>query len=825
MPNTCSSCFHCGLPADTAIMRTIKQQQEVFCCLGCANVAKIIHELGLESFYLQQEKSQQAVTPLQYAQDFYDLVAFQDHYLTHNTPAKKSIHLSAQSIHCAACVWLIEKTLNQLDGVELVRVNLSQKRIYLVWSKAISLSTLMVKLASFGYSAIPYEQNQIQASNDIAHKKLLYRISFASFAMMNLLWISIALYTGAAGGKYEWFFQAVGFSLATPTLFYSGFGFLKNAFIGLKNRHMNMDLPISIGALTTYGYSSYVLFAQLPNAGTYFDTVVNFIFVILLGRYLESLAKKTALNGYQTLQQSQPALACVVGKTNTNQQDTNQQDTNQQDNKTQYQPIASIQPNSKILVKNGENIPLDAKLLSPATLDESLLTGESTPVYKIKGDDIFAGTLNVGNPIEAYTTKTAKNSTLNQILSLAQTANANKSDIECQIDKFIPYFVWITLSLASLSFIYWVGVNLELAILTATAVLIITCPCAFGIATPMSLAVASGIATKKHILIKNNDILSVLPKTQHFIFDKTGTLTTGKLQIKQLINHQTQMSDEQLLSLIANIEAKVNHPIAKAFSQFTSSQSVKTTCPITDFEISEGLGVSAVVDNHHYKVGSSVFLDNENININPKQASQITQLESQGKLCVCCARNKTLIAIVVLGDTLRPEAKACIDALKQQAKTIHLLTGDSQYVAKYIADELNIRHYQAQALPMQKSNYIEQLKAKNEGLIVMVGDGINDTIALSNAHGSISLASGADIATNQADVILLSNQLDAINTLLNLSNQTQTTIKQNIGLAFFYNIIMIPLAMAAYITPLIAAIAMPLSSLAVIANAAYLKKF
>lgn len=793
-------CFHCGLATVDTVCAQVDNKSEHFCCLGCASVSKVIFDANLENFYQFQSNAKPVAGQLQYPLEVYDLPQFQEHYLRPSAQKKhKEIELVSSDIHCAACVWLIEKSLGTMAGVKLVRVNLTGRRILLRWSDEVKLSILIKRLLDLGYVSAPYEEDNAKAQRQQHHKNLLYRISFASFAMMNLLWVSIALYSGAETGQFAWFFHWIGFALATPTLFYAGQPFLKNAYTGLKNAQMNMDLPISIGALVTYGYSSFVLFLGDTSQGTYFDTVVNFIFVILLGRYLESLARQSAIGNYHHLSQQQPALSGVLVGDN-----------------LQYQATHSIQTGAKILIKTGDSVPLDATLLSQnARLDESILTGESLPVSKTIGEVVFAGSINLGDNIHASVTKVAKHSTLAQIVDLAQTTQSNRGKIQCQVDVFIPYFVWTTLGLSLLTFLLWSGSGIEIALLAATSVLIITCPCAFGIATPMSLAVASNLAVKKNILLKNNDLLSILPKAKHLVFDKTGTLTTGKFSIDEFVNYHDKWSDEDLKNILYAIESQSNHPIATALTQILNSSNNLVASQVSTHT---GLGIEATVDGVNYQVGGLGMMQKNKVKLSPTQLAKTSQ-----DRCIFLSTQQNIIAMLVLTDTLKPEVKIHIKQLKDLGKVIHLLTGDNQFAAQKVGQTLGINHIISNVLPEQKAEYIKQLQ--QTGTTIMIGDGVNDAIALAQAQGSISFASGADIATTAADAILLTPRLSGVVDLIKLSQKTQTTISQNIGIALVYNILMVPLAMMAMITPLVAAIAMPLSSLAVIGNAARMRRW
>ena len=801
-----NNCFHCGLEVTkhNRIQTNIDQTSRDFCCVGCASVCQTIHQSGLGAFYTQQTSSMLPAVTLEYPLEFYDAPAFQQPFLESTAESEKIITLISDTIHCAACVWLIEKSIGALPGVNWVRANLTDKRIRLSWDeKEIQLSKIMQRLADLGYSAMPYEQNLVEQLANKSNKAMLYKIGFAAFTMMNLLWISIALYTGASEGKYHQYFQWLGFALATPTLFYSGAGFLKSAYIGLRNRSMNMDVPISIGALTTYFYSVYVLLGFSAKGEVYFDTAVNFIFVILIGRYLENSAKKSSISASSSLQQLQPKVGLVIkGKSEV------------------ITPVGAININDRVLIRPGERIPVDGQVLSGMSeTDESLLSGESQPVAKGIGDEVFAGSVNGQGAVEILVTKTLKQSVLGKIVSLVENTQHNKSAVVCSIDRIIPYFVGVTIFLALTTFVYWYPDDFDLALLSATSVLIITCPCAFGLATPMSIAVASGAAIKDKMLIKNSDTFEVLNQVDWVVFDKTGTLTLGEFKVEQIVcspaQPQTKKSD--LLQIMASIEKYSEHPLAQAIVDENRHDLLMAH----DFQSTPGQGISASIDGVVYKIGKLSFVDNnQQMDVELLKSSQ--QIEAQGASCIWCSSKNQVLGFVALSDQIKADAKTTITQLLSMGKQVSVLSGDSQAVTQKVADYLGIKHVIAQALPEDKANYIKQLQQQHQ--VLMIGDGVNDAPALVQADTSMAIGSGSDVSVNHADVVLLKSTLSPILAMITLAQRTSQTIKQNIIFALLYNALMVPLAMMAKVTPLFAAIVMPISSLIVIGNAARLRK-
>lgn len=766
----------------------------------------MIYDSGLEGFYQRTPDGLLLAPPPEPPQQtqLYDIDEVQSEFVQ-QLGNVRDIHLIVEGIHCSACVWLIERCLAKLPGLIDVKVNLSNKRLFIRWDNTqIKISTIIKHLGSIGYAALPFNPESAEAAIHKQNRALLLRMAFAAFSMMNLLWVSIALYSGADQGEFKQLFHWVGFALATPTLLYSGWPFLKGAYTGLRHLNLTMDVPIAIGATTTYLYSVFVTLSQTSVGHVYYDTVVNFIFVILVGRFLEAKSKRHAIAASQRLMDLQPRVANVI-----------------RNNEAQIVPIRAIQMADTILVKAGEKVPVDGIILSGSSaIDEALLSGEALPVKKQDGDHVYAGTINVTSTLSIRVTATLRNTSLGKIISLVEEAQASKAPIQCIADQIVPWFVAITLLLALTTFTLWFNTSLEHALLAATSVLIITCPCAFGLATPMSIAVASGLAARHGLLIKNGAVLEHLSNIQHFVFDKTGTLTEGKMRVKHWVcPHDMPQSLEKL----AHLESLSEHPIANAIVQYSKAQNI-TARPqlIKNFINQPGLGVKGELNQELILAGTSKWLESNNIALNTDFIAQTNSLEKAGISCIHFAIQSQHLGFIAIADQLRQDAKLLIQNLRQSGIQLTLLSGDKQAVADAIAQELGGMNVIAQVLPEEKDRIIQDLQKQGQQ-VAMIGDGVNDAPALIRADVGIAIGSGTDVSLESADILLLSNELDKIRLASALSKRTLRTIRQNIGMSITYNIIMVPLAMMALITPLFAAIAMPISSLAVIANASRIR--
>jgi len=822
-----TKCFHCSLPLpppDEIVTATIRGEKRQFCCVGCKGVCEAIYGAGLDGFYNRTPNDAPLAPPPKPPQDMevFDLDEVQREYVS-SLEEEREIDLMVEGIHCAACVWLIERSLGQADGVEQANANLTTKRLKVRWhNDRIRLSEIMARLSNIGYAVAPFDpeaaENRLQREN----RNLLFRMAFAGFAMMNLLWISIALYSGADQSEFRTLFHWVGFALATPTILYSGFPFFRGALTGLRHGHLGMDLPIAIGAGITYLYSLYVTIAQPVLGEVYYDTVVNFLFVILVGRYLEAISKRQAVNATQRLLDMQPRAAMVM-----------------RDGDWRTVSVRSLVPDEVVLVKPGERLPVDGIVAAgTSTVDESMLTGESEPVVKAGGDLVSAGTVNIHGALEIRISRLLGDTALGRIIDLVESAQASKASIQRLSDRIVPWFVAITLSLGLATFLWWMETDFEIALMAATAVLIITCPCAFGLATPMAIAVAAGLGARHGILIKNGGVLETLSGIDHFIFDKTGTLTHGRMTLTSL--HTEVLSWERnpadaraavcprvlqpVLIRIAAVERYSEHPLATAILSCAEEiQESDDTYIITNFSYYPGFGVAAEVNGEPVLIGTMRWLRRNGVPLSPVLQAHAIRLEKEGTICLHCAIGGKDSALIGIEDSIREDAHQLVDTLRRQKIHMTMLSGDRHTVAQAIANRLGGMAVIAEVRPEDKDQVIAQLQQEGQR-VAMIGDGVNDAPALVRSDVGIALGSGTDVSVDSADIVLMHDKLTDVVMTARLARRTLRTIRQNISISILYNVIMVPLAMAAIITPLIAAISMPISSLLVIGNAARIRR-
>ena len=798
-----SSCFHCGLPIPPAAKceTEIKGIQRAFCCPGCLAVCRMIHDTGLDEFYRRNNYEESQLPPPEMPVDLdqYDLEEVQAEFVRTLANDYKEANLLVEGIHCAACVWLIEHALKKMEGVEAAEVNLAHQRVLVRWnSKLLKLSAIMQQLGRLGYAAAPFNPETAEGSMQRSNRALLFRMAFAGFGVLNIMWISIALYAGAFTGidvEHKQFFHWTSLVIATPVLIYSGWPFFRSAWAGLLQRHLTMDLPIAIGSAVTYLYSAWITWRQ--SGEVYFDTVVTFLFFILVGRYLEGLSKRNASSAALRLMELQPRLATLLGAEGEQRVSTRK-----------------LKAGDQVLVRPGEKIPADGKVISGLShVDESMLSGESHPVRKEPGNQAIAGTINMDGSLTLLVEDVGSHTVLAKIVHLVEVAQGSKAAVQRVADRIVPWFVAATLGLATLTFLYWLRTDFDIALLAAVSVLIITCPCALGLATPMAIAVGVGAGSRRGVLVRNGQALENLSKITHVIFDKTGTLTEGRMRVQELLP-VAGLESSHLLTMAAAVESHSGHPLAQAIA----SAAAAPLPPCNGFRAISGMGVTGIVENQSIIIGNRRLMEERGIAIPEEQIARQQQIESSMGVGVFVAIEDRLAGLIHIQDRVRDQSADLVDTLRSQGLGLTLLTGDSRGAAEQLREQLGEMNIVAEVLPEEKEQEVLRLQQQGER-VLMIGDGINDAPALARADASIAMGSGMDVSMECADIILMNSELERIGFAFLLARKTLRTIYQNIGISLLYNAILVPAAMAAMITPVFAAIAMPLSSLLVIGNA------
>ncbi len=796
------SCTHCHLEFDESVMIIEEEANKklFFCCKGCQGVYHLLKSEGLDTFYdkLGNQKLEPADKSRDKKDDLerFDLEGFHKKYVRETSEGFNEIHLIIEGIHCSACVWLNEKVLHQTKGIIEATINYSNNKAKVVWDpEEISLSKIIETIRNIGYNAYPYDPS-LQEERAIKTRNDYYsRILVGVFATMNIMWIAIAQYAGYFSGMeqgHKNILNIAEFILATPTLFYSGWIFFRGAYFGLKNRFINMDVLVSVGALLAYLYSVYAMVTL--KGEVYFDSVTMIITFVLVGKYLEVLSKRQAVDTLDKILGSMPTEATVI-----------------RNKEKALVSIENIEIGDIIELKAGEKVALDGVVSQGSALfDESPLTGESEPILKEVGDEILSGTICLDSVIRYRVLKRADESLLHQITELLSDAVTKKPRLEQLANVISGYFSIVILSIALLTFAGWLWYSgsFEKALIVSISVIVIACPCALGLATPMATLVGISQSAKRGILFKEATQLETLAKSNLLALDKTGTVTEGRPSVVNF--HKSNQFDP---SLLLSIVLGSKHPVSQGVARYIQDryENIKTI-KIENFKEIQAQGVVGSYQGHQLAGGNIALMKSLDIECD---------IQTQETLFLF-AIDKKIVATIELRDRLREGLFEAISNIKAQGVKVVMLTGDNEIVAKRVAKEAGIDEVYAQLLPQDKAKYIDQFHQEGK-IVVMAGDGINDSIALAKSDIAISMGSGADIAIEVSDVVLLEDRPEHLADAFKIARRTFRNVKQNLAFSVLYNTIAVPLAILGYVNPLVAALSMSLSSLFVVGNSMRIK--
>lgn len=796
------SCFHCGepVPKNSRFSVTVNDKTEKLCCPGCEAVANAIVFGGLESYYKfrtelppRPELSESELAELQ----VYDAPELLQEFVHRNESGVAEATLAIDGITCAACAWLIENQINNLDGVEYTGVNLSAQRATLRWDmNKLPFSKLLAEFKSIGYSAQPWQANEQQQKLEKEQKTAIRRLIVAAIGSMQAMMFGISLEAGVLANFMEpellILFQWLSFFVTTPVVVYSAWPFFKNALNELKNRRLNMDVPVSLAI--GLGYTASV-WALLTGTGElHFYAIAMFSFFLLFGRYIEMRTRHRIGNAGNALQDLIPQAAILL--------DENQQEV--------YLPSRNLKVGDLILVKPGHTLPIDGVIVSGhSSVNQATMTGEYLPVACYPGHQVLAGTQNIDSPLTVKVEKVGQDVRLASISRLSERALAEKPRIASLANKVSSYFVGALLIISVIVFTVWLGIDSSRAFWVLVALLVVTCPCALALATPTALAVANSTLARQGVLITRGHVLEGLAKADHIIFDKTGTLTEGRLELKSVhwLAAANDPRQPQIKRYAAALEAQSEHPIARAFAEMRDPD--LTAEAIQAFT---GKGLSGNIAGQEYRLGRADFAWTQAVLTPPEQEGQwLLFADNQAPLCW-----------FRLSDQLRPDTKTMLQALQAMGITFELLSGDQEGSVESIANELGITHYTASATPERKLEKLRELQQQGKQ-IIMVGDGVNDVPVLAGAQVSIAMGDATDLAKTSADTLLLSSHLIKIPQAIQKARMTNRIIKQNLMLSLVYNLIALPAASMGLVPPWLAAVGMTSSSLLVVLNALRLR--
>lgn len=726
--------------------------------------------------------------------------------------------LAIKGMTCASCANRVEKALLKVPGVVSAEINLALETAQVTGADVVSAQTLVVAVVDAGYQAqllnTELEQAEYHTETN-SHRVEWWPIALASLLSFPMLFSMLIEWLNGLGWL-DWNAHLSGWlqwALATPVQFWLGWRFYKAGWNALKAGAGNMDLLVAIGTSAAYGLSVYLLFSK-PDGDMqhlYFESSAIVITLVLLGKWLEARAKKQTTQAILALNALRPDQASVM-----------------RDGQEQQVAISAVKVGDLVVVRPGERVAVDGIIeQGESQIDESLITGESLPIVKTVGDKVTGGAVNGEGLLYVITSAVGAETVLARIVRLVETAQAKKAPIQRLVDKVSAVFVPVIIVIALITLMAWglLGGDWQVAILNAVSVLVIACPCALGLATPTAIMVGTGVAAQHGILIKDAEALELAHAIKTVAFDKTGTLTVGHPKLIKLLSSSNDES--RLLMLAASLQLGSEHPLAKAVIDAAKLQGL-TLLPALEMRAISGKGVTATVDGKRFFLGSARLMEDLGVHLSTFK-TQAAALEAEGRSISWLAEARPianfapkLIGLLAFGDEIKATSFDAISRLAQQGVATALISGDNLGSATRVAQQLGITKTYAQVLPEDKANIVSALKSAN-GLVAMVGDGINDAPALAAADVGIAMSSGTDVAMHAAGITLMRGDPVLVADAIEISKRTYAKIRQNLFWAFIYNVIGVPLAAFGLLSPIVAGAAMALSSFSVISNALLLK--
>ena len=730
----------------------------------------------------------------------------------------KKVLLKIDGMTCSACSTGLEKYLNKQDGIKQATVNLIMNNANIEYDdRKLNLEQVEKFVEKAGFLSLGIDNFEKEEKKKTNEKYKLLAITVISILV---LYISMSHMVGLPVIPFLNMMiypvnYAISLFILTTIVLILGKDILRNGYKNLIHKTPNMDTLVMIGVLASYIYSIYGTIQILKGHAMhveelYYESSAVVIFFIEIGRYIENKNKDKTKEALQQLMTITPNNAVIL-----------------KDGKEITVTLDEIQKGDIVICKPGEKIAVDGEVVEGTThINESFITGESVPVKREKGSKVIAGSINYEGTIKYKAEKIGKESTVSEIVRLVTQATSTKAPIAKIADTISGYFVPVVLIIAFLAFCIWmlISKNFATAINIFVSILVVACPCSLGLATPLAIVIASGNASKKGILVKTSETLENAHKVKTICFDKTGTLTKGELSIYKLYNY-SNIDEKEILKIVASIENKSEHPIARAIVKKAQDGKIKLK-EIKEFKAIPGFGVEAIIESgEKYLIGNKKLLLENNIKIENEKDEQ--ELVGDGNSILFVSSNNKIVALIGVKDILKENVKGVIKKLKQRKINLVMLTGDNEKTAEIIAKEIGIEKVISNVTPKEKAEQIKKLK--EDGIVMMCGDGINDSVSLVTADIGVSVSSGTDIAMDSSQVVLMSDNLEKIDDLIDISKKTIRNIKQNLFWAFFYNICMIPIACGVLIpfgismNPMIAAFAMTVSSLTVVLNALRLR--
>ena len=802
-----TDCYHCGLPIppDSRHYVRIDGRDRRMCCVGCEAVAQSIVDSGLVDYYRHRDampETRREAMPAE-LQEFglFDHPDFQKSFVHPVGEHEREAALILEGITCAACVWLNEQHVARQPGVSAIQINYATRRARVRWDeRRIRLSDILAAVQAIGYRAYPYDAER---SEQIAHKErrsMLWRVFVAGFGMMQVMMYAFPVYVAGEGDMtwdIELLLRWASLLLTLPVVLYSAAPFFQRAWRDVKLRRLGMDVPVALGVGSAFLASLWATLTHGPEV--YFDSVTMFVFFLLGGRYLEMIARQRAVRGVEELGKVLPAFAERLSAWPAQE--------------GERIPVSQLVPGDVLRVRPGETVAADGVVVAGSgEVNEALLTGESRPVPKDVGAPVTGGSINVSSPLVFRVEQVGEGTRLAAIRRLMERAATDKPRVATLADRVAVVFIVVLLALATLTGLAWYFIDPQRALWVFVSVLVVACPCALSLATPTALTVATDALARMGVLVTRGHAIETLARANHVVLDKTGTLTYGRMKLEE-VEPLGALSAEQALAMAAAIEQGSEHPVAAGLREAAAGWSLPT---VSELQSETGQGMEGSVDGRAVWIGRPDF-----VAARAKLAipDTVPEFERRGGTVVALGVRDGWLALFRLADVPRAEAAAFVTRLMADGIGATVLSGDSPAVVSAVAAGLGIADAHGGLTPQGKQAHIAALQKDSDAVVVMVGDGVNDAPVLAQAHVSVAMGGGTDLARNQADIVLLNENLGSLGEGVEVSRKTLRIIRQNLWWSFAYNFTSVPLAMAGLVTPWMAGIGMAASSLLVVLNA------
>ncbi len=788
-----SACWHCGepVPAGVEIEALVGGKPRPMCCHGCQAVATLIDQAGLKRYYDYRDALPERPEPAADTPDYaaWDRSAIIDHYGRDEGEGLAGLTLVLENVHCAACAWLIGRFVGELPGVAEIRVDIGDGRARLRFDpQRAALSEIAFRLDSLGYRPHLDSPDAGEQRDRAERRQLLKAIVVAGLGMMQVMSYALAGYIGAfqdIDPTSERFFQLVSMLVAVPVALYSGRIFYQSAWRTLRQRRMGMDVPVAAAMLLAL--SASIIITLLDAGEDWFDSVVMFIFFLLLGRYAVLVTRQRSASVHSALARSLPASARRIGA----------------DGRPEAVALIELAAGDRVQVEAGQAVPADGRIVAgQALIDESLLSGESTPRRRIENESVLAGSLVRDGSVTIEVAEVGRATVLAGIVGMLEQARGHKPRLARVADRLAGWFVAFVLTGAAVTALVWWQIDPGRLLPVVIAVLVVSCPCALALGTPVALAAAARGFARAGLLAVGGEVIERLPGITHVVFDKTGTLTDSQMHLAEAVIEAPGLERERILRLAGRLERISRHPIASAFAEFDDG------APVDGAESVLAAGVVGHIEGVDYRLGKPAWI------------GSIVGRELSAPACgqwLALAADGELIAWLRVAAPLRAGARQLVSNLRARGLEVMIASGDRRANVSALAARLGIERFAGDLAPTDKLELVRRLQADG-ARVAMVGDGINDAPVLAGADVSIALAEGADIARTQADLVVTGRGLGRVGQAFELAPRVVTIIRQNLAWALAYNLIALPLAATGIVAPWLAAIGMSASSLLVVAN-------